>query len=140
MICFAVTPEGHRRVPCCSQTHLLSILDRHGIDRIAYHVVDGLPCTLYGSCGDTAGTTLYAVFPRWTAAAAAKTDLFPRLLRWFAESGRPRSYPLLRTASSGVVCTPNGGTQRTPADVGRWCDEHTSALLRHHVLLNAART
>jgi hypothetical protein len=143
MICYAVTQHDHRRVPCCSQSHLLSILDRHRLDRIAYHVIDGLQCTVYGprAVGATPhpAATICVVFPRLTAGAAAKSDLFVRLFCWFMESGHQRSYPLLRSASSAVVCTPNGGTQRTAADLGRWCDEHTSALVRHCVLVNGDR-
>jgi hypothetical protein len=57
------------------------------------------------------------------------------LLRWFNAVGRATGYALLRVTTPGVESTPNGGTRRTPDEIGAWCDAHTSALVRHSVLL-----
>ena len=134
MICYLVTPTEHRRVACCNQTHLMNTIDQHGFTHVAHSTVGGSHCAIYGGRA-VANPSVLVVFQSAPTGVVLR-DCLASLSAWFGSQGRNHAYPILRTDTKEVKCTPNGGTHRTSSDIDSWCDAQMAALTRHHILID----
>lgn len=117
-------------VPYGTQEQLRTLLDQWGHLRMVYHTHATLHAVIHCPSSPPPVSEISVVVNRGAPDAARLRQLLP----WMDESGYAASYVPMRAAA--VPPQPNSGSNRTAADIARWCDGTVDALTRFHVIVN----
>jgi L-alanine-DL-glutamate epimerase-like enolase superfamily enzyme len=119
----------------------MQMMDRDGFHRVLHFAApEGMECGIYCHVVSDVATAAADLCLAVTSANYNGQPVKVQAISTFVrEHYMADAHPPLRSTMPGVEHTPNGGSTRTPHDVGLWCDSVTDAMTRYHVLVNHLR-